>query len=193
MDDVKELLQKFRSKRIIVIGDCYLDEYVTGSADKLSPEAPVLRMTVRDREHVPGAAANVAVGFAALGAVVYACGLTGDDNYGKILKDKLLEKHVNTTGLISSQDVNTGVFSRIILEKQGGMKQHVIRIDIENEKPINQNIVGQLKHFDAVLMNEHEAINILGKTTDFVEAAKQINYNIGTKTILITKGKDGLV
>src|SRR3989344_543339 len=175
MDDVKELLQKFRSKRILVIGDCYLDEYVTGSADKLSPEAPVLRMTVRDREHVPGAAANVAVGFAALGAVVYACGLTGDDNYGKILKDKLLEKHVNTPGLISSHDVNTGVFSRIILEKQGGTKQHVIRIDIENEEPINQNIVGQLKQFVTETVRDVDCIFI----ADYDESPN--------KTGLITK------
>ena len=58
--DVKNLLNQFKEKHILVIGDVMLDKYIWGSVDRISPEAPVPVVNVNKSNHHPGGAANVA-------------------------------------------------------------------------------------------------------------------------------------
>src|ERR687890_2116605 len=62
------LLEAARGKRIAVIGDAMLDVYLSGDVDRISPEAPVPVVRVRERRHALGGAANVAQNVAAIGA-----------------------------------------------------------------------------------------------------------------------------
>ena len=75
-------LDRYSSLKIWVVGDLMLDEYVMGAVDRVSPEAPVPVVRVRETEHRLGGAANVARQVAALGAKVSLAGTIGTDAAG---------------------------------------------------------------------------------------------------------------
>ena len=81
--------ERFNSAIILVVGDLILDEYVVGSAHRLSPEAPVPVVEVASRTDRPGGAANVAVNVASLGGKVTLLGVLGEDTEGARLTRSL--------------------------------------------------------------------------------------------------------
>ena len=99
----KEMMRKFSSKKILVIGDFCLDEYIHGEAEEMSPEYLVPWTFVTKKEYIPGAAGNITCGFNALGAEVYAVGVIGDDINGKILVDEMSGRGINVSGMVLSK------------------------------------------------------------------------------------------
>src|SRR5688572_26325847 len=81
-----QLLNSMRGKRIIVVGDAMLDVYLGGDVERISPEAPVPVVKVRDRRYALGGAANVAQNVAATGAKVTLVGAAGSDSAGVRLR-----------------------------------------------------------------------------------------------------------
>ena len=67
LERARELVAAFARQRILVVGDLMLDQYLYGSVERISPEAPVPVVRVRDRRYALGGAANVAQNVAALG------------------------------------------------------------------------------------------------------------------------------
>src|SRR5689334_24967837 len=78
-DRVLHLIQRMQSSRVAVLGDIMLDRYLVGDTERLSPEAPVPVVTVRERHARLGGAANVAMNVAAMGGRVFLVGVVGDD------------------------------------------------------------------------------------------------------------------
>src|ERR1700733_5767494 len=78
-DALLAILQRFAGLRVWVVGDLMLDEYVMGAVERISPEAPVPVLRVRDTEYRLGGAANVARQVAALGGKVRLAGVIGSD------------------------------------------------------------------------------------------------------------------
>src|SRR3954469_15843251 len=95
------LLEGARDKRIAVIGDAMLDEYLVGDVDRISPEAPVPVVRVRERRHALGGAANVAQNIVAAGAECRLVTAIGKDAAGKQLADMLAAIGVPARGLVS--------------------------------------------------------------------------------------------
>ena len=79
----------FTSCRIVVVGDLMLDKYLSGSVERLSPEAPVPVLLREAERAVLGGAANVCANLAALGAEVTVIGVIGRDDAGSLLLDLL--------------------------------------------------------------------------------------------------------
>lgn len=75
--------------QVMVIGDLMLDKYLSGSVERLSPEAPVPVLLREAERAVLGGAANVCANLAALGAEVLAVGVIGQDEAGSVLLDLL--------------------------------------------------------------------------------------------------------
>ena len=65
-DRVIALLERMTGQQILVVGDAMLDVYLTGDAERISPEAPVPVVRVRARRYGLGGAANVAANVAAI-------------------------------------------------------------------------------------------------------------------------------
>lgn len=84
------------SNPILVIGDVMLDKYWHGSTDRISPEAPVPIVKVKDVDARAGGAANVALNLAALRCNGTVLGITGQDAEAHELKEILMQKHVAT-------------------------------------------------------------------------------------------------
>jgi D-beta-D-heptose 7-phosphate kinase/D-beta-D-heptose 1-phosphate adenosyltransferase len=125
-DRWQEQVSRFKGRRIAVIGDVMLDEFIWGHVSRISPEAPVPIVEVQQEEFFPGGAANVARSLRALGARVELVGRIGNDAGGKQLRALLRAEGIGTRHLVVSQSVPTTVKTRIVARPQ-----QVVRVDRE--------------------------------------------------------------
>ena len=125
--DYPDLLERFRSKRILVIGDLMLDEFMWGRVNRISPEAPVPIVEVSQHSYFPGGAANVARNLREFTDDVIVMGVTGNDIHAEILKGLLSAQGIRLDGLQQSDGYQTTVKTRIIARQQ-----HVVRVDRES-------------------------------------------------------------
>lgn len=114
-------------RRVLVAGDLMLDRYVTGSVNRISPEAPVPVVHVSGEYARPGGAANVALNIQALGGQAVIAGLVGRDGAGDELLQALNERGIDTAGVLRVADLRTTVKTRVIAERQ-----QVVRVDRED-------------------------------------------------------------
>lgn len=124
--DERRIIADWTGKRVLVVGDVMLDEYIWGEVERISPEAPVPVVRVKGRSWTAGGGANVAHNVAALGGSVELVGLVGRDQQGKLLKKVMERAGIGTGGLIVSSSRPTVTKSRILAGHQ-----QVVRIDTE--------------------------------------------------------------
>lgn len=124
--DLKQLLELFKTKRILIVGDVMVDEYLWGNVSRISPEAPVPVVSCVRREHRMGGAANVAINVKSLGAEPVMCSVIGNDTIGAIYRQILAEKEMTDAGIVESSERMTTVKTRVI-----GNHQHLLRVDHE--------------------------------------------------------------
>ncbi|MCS7062747.1 MAG: bifunctional ADP-heptose synthase [Methylacidiphilales bacterium] len=151
-DRLKALVRQFPSLRVVVIGDVMLDEFVWGKVRRISPEAPVPVLEVKEEEMFPGGAANVARNLRSLGAQVVLLGRIGKDHHGAILKQLLHDQQIETY-FLETETIPTIVKTRIIAREDSlhvGSSllprdnrsrviirpQHIVRVDREDRTPI---------------------------------------------------------
>src|SRR5438093_476387 len=80
LERLDQLIRDFGRRRVLVVGDCMLDEYLWGRVSRISPEAPVLVVDQERTSHAAGGASNVAANLVALGAraaITAVCGTAG--------------------------------------------------------------------------------------------------------------------
>ncbi|KTR19587.1 D-glycero-beta-D-manno-heptose 1-phosphate adenylyltransferase [Curtobacterium citreum] len=119
-----------REPLVVVIGDCILDRWTVGEAERVSREAPAPVVRVTGTVAVPGGAANTAVNARALGARVRMVGLVGDDESGRVLRDRLTAAGVDTSFLVEVPGGTTTTKSRVV-----GGDRVVVRVDEIAETP----------------------------------------------------------
>ena len=132
-----EVFEAFQGLNVLIVGDVMLDSYVWGSADRISPEAPVPVVKVKKREYRLGGAANVALNVKALGANPILCSIIGDDEPGQRFLHLLRERDIATEGIISSEHRITTVKERVL-----SGSQHILRVDTETDdtlEPLEAN------------------------------------------------------
>jgi D-beta-D-heptose 7-phosphate kinase/D-beta-D-heptose 1-phosphate adenosyltransferase len=129
-DRLEGLLEEFRRVRLLVLGDLVLDEYVWGEVERVSPEAPVPVVHVRDETVVLGGAGNVARNVVALGGSVAFCSVVGDDAAGRRARDLLKNLGVDAAGLVADPGRPTTRKTRVIARGQ-----QVVRFDRESLEP----------------------------------------------------------
>lgn len=124
------ILDRFTGMHIWVVGDLMLDEYVMGAVERISPEAPVPVVRVRDTEHRLGGAANVARQVAALGARVTLAGVIGDDAAGTDFLRLCEASNIDTRAVIRLPERRTTRKLRVL-----GHSQQLLRLDWEDVRP----------------------------------------------------------
>jgi rfaE bifunctional protein kinase chain/domain len=131
-----ELIDKFSSRRIAVVGDVMLDRFLIGRVSRMSPEAPV-PVVVFDHEEVRlGGAANVANNLRELGGTVDLIGVIGNDDSGVQLKNELAATGIHSTGLITDLERRTTTKMRVVTTRN----QQVSRIDFESDHEVGAAI-----------------------------------------------------
>lgn len=157
---VSTLIDQFQRLRVAVVGDLMLDRYIWGTASRISQEAPVPVVAVRERSATPGGAANVLRNIASLGAQPLAFGVLGADASGDELVSLLHEHDVDVSGILRSTGRITAEKTRIIADHQ-----QVVRVDNERIEPISEmdadTMVRQLREalvagrVDAVILEDY--------------------------------------
>jgi rfaE bifunctional protein kinase chain/domain len=130
---MKEILEKFKGLKVLVVGDVMIDAYYFGKVDRISPEAPVPVVAVEKKENRLGGAANVAMNLVALGAKPVICSVVGEDNDGKDLIMLFEKAGISTQGIVRSKDRITTVKTRVISQQT-----QMLRIDSETTKSISE-------------------------------------------------------
>ncbi len=152
------LIDKFKDKEIIVIGDVMLDHFVKGSVSRISPEAPVPVVNVEQEDFVAGGAGNVAVNLAVLGAKPKVISVVGDDANGIILKQFLENKGADVSKIAVDKTRPTTQKVRVIAERQ-----QVVRVDRESKTCVNKEVAAEcfanfkeaLKTAKGVIMSDY--------------------------------------
>ena len=158
---VRDLLLDIGQRRVVVLGDVMLDEFVWGEVTRISPEAPVPVVDIRRESVHLGGAANVLANLIALGAQAKVIGVTGQDNSGERLRSAVLqESRLQSDDLIIiDKSRPSTVKTRIIAHSQ-----LVVRADREMRTAINgeteQKIIGKLKdalkQADAFVVSDYD-------------------------------------
>ena len=181
MKNLRKIIKKFNKAKILVIGDLILDEYIWGSVERISPEAPVPVLWANKRTFVPGGTANVANNIRSLGAEVSLLGVTGDDANSKILFAELKKRKINTRGIFIERKRHTTVKTRILAGHQ-----QVVRVDWEHTHDLPEKlnlkilryIERNIRSFDAVIIEDYGKgvinVELLGKLVSLAKAHKKI-------------------
>ena len=143
-------IPSFEKGRVLVVGDLMLDRYWHGPTSRISPEAPVPVVHVRDIEERPGGAGNVALNIARLGAQATVLGLTGNDDAAAAL-----EKGLQAAGVATSF-VRLGENATVTKLRVMSRHQQLIRLDFEDGF-IGRDLSGQEAEF-ARLLDQHDLV-----------------------------------
>ena len=127
---LEELLRRAQGKRIAVIGDAMLDVYLIGDVERISPEAPVPVVRVRERRHALGGAANVAQNVAAIGASCDLVAAVGTDRGGETLRRLLVEMGAAEASLVAVSRCTTQK-TRVVARSQ-----QLVRVDEEEDEDL---------------------------------------------------------
>jgi rfaE bifunctional protein kinase chain/domain len=137
-DRLGALLQAAAAKRVAVVGDAMLDVYLRGDVERISPEAPVPVVRVRERRYALGGAGNVAQNVRAVGAACDLVGAIGDDRGGAQLRG-MLEAIGAGVGSLVTVDRPTTTKTRIVARSQ-----QVVRVDEEEDADLDGEEVARL-------------------------------------------------
>jgi D-beta-D-heptose 7-phosphate kinase/D-beta-D-heptose 1-phosphate adenosyltransferase len=139
----RELLRASVGRRVLLIGDLMMDEWVFGSVKRISPEAPIpvvnMPLTPDARAEKPGGAGNAAAILLILGASVAVVGVIGDDDFGRRLRSDLAARGADVSAVVADSSRPTTHKLRILAGRQ-----QILRIDTESDLPFDSAISGRL-------------------------------------------------
>ena len=139
----KELLinhiPQLKGKKIMIVGDVGLDEYVLGEVRRISPEAPVPVLEVTGEDMRLGLAANVAQNVASLGGVPMLVSVVGDDTGANLLKELSQKNGVSWDFIIVDQTRPTTRKTRVMAKHH-----HLVRVDYELKKYLSEETDNRL-------------------------------------------------
>lgn len=154
---------------VLVIGDLMVDHYIWGEATRLSPEAPVPVVKVKNETTTLGGAGNVTQNLVSLGAKVVLAGLIGDDAPGSQLKEILLAENVVTDCIVTDSNRPTTVKTRVL----AGSHQ-LVRIDREITDQVD-------------LAVEDDLLEKISKSMDVADIVILSDYNKGLFSPVFTQ------
>jgi rfaE bifunctional protein kinase chain/domain len=150
-EEIRHLFHRFATCKVLVVGDVMVDSYLIGKVDRISPEAPVPVVALKQRENMLGGAANVALNIKSLGAEAFLCSVIGDDKQGDILLSLMAKEGLKTDGMIRSNERITTTKFRII-----GNRMQMLRVDEEIDTDLSANDATELINRISGLIATHK-------------------------------------
>ena len=155
MVSVENRVSQLSDSRVLVVGDVMLDRYWYGSVDRISPEAPVPVVAVKDSAETLGGAANVARNVCALGGSCTLLGIIGNDENGKRV-DELAQASGIDSQLIADDALETTVKLRVVARNQ-----QLMRADFETIpedfalNALHKALSEMIEKFDVVVFSDY--------------------------------------
>jgi D-beta-D-heptose 7-phosphate kinase/D-beta-D-heptose 1-phosphate adenosyltransferase len=188
--DWKAVVASLSVRKLLVIGDVMLDEYVSGDARRVCPEAPVPVVETAKRWSTPGGAANAAANAVALGGRVILGGATGEDQVANELAKVVREAGIDPSGFVADSARPTTSKMRVLARGQ-----QVIRVDTESLVPLSHGPFEMLAAWaersvtqcGAVLLSDYgKGVCRNALPQRVIEAAKRV----GCPVVVDPKGSD---
>ncbi len=177
-------LGKLQGKKVLILGDIGLDEYLMGEVRRISPEAPVPILEVTHEEKRLGMAANVAQNVLSLGGEPLLLGVIGEDRAGENLKSLMLESGLKDEHLIVEAGRPTTLKSRMMSKHH-----HLLRVDHELKRYLSEateqkliNRVQELTQMADILIIEDYAKGVLSERC--LKSVINSARDMGKKTLL---------
>ncbi|MFN7960223.1 MAG: PfkB family carbohydrate kinase [Thermoanaerobaculia bacterium] len=142
-----QLVRAMAGRPIAVAADLVADRFITGSPKRISREAPVLILSFESERVVPGGGANAVANVAALGGRPLALGAIGEDPSGRQLVAGLEELGVATSGILTRAGWHTPTKTRILGGGRSGVKQQIVRYDIEENLELTGGDLARFRDF----------------------------------------------
>ena len=159
----KTVADVFRQKTVVIVGDLVADQFLNGTINRVSREAPVFILRHDSTETRPGAAANAAVNVASLGGKPVLIGLAGTDTNGDLLLRSLKNLGVEHQHIVRDLALATTTKVRVLAGQHYAARQQVIRIDYEEsgtvtaetEENLRQNLASVGLSADAIIISDY--------------------------------------
>ncbi|MBN1566531.1 MAG: hypothetical protein JXA73_01700 [Acidobacteria bacterium] len=154
------ILDRFSSRKILVVGDLIADEFLYGRIARVSREAPVLVLEYRNLARMAGGAANAAHNLLDLGCRVAIAGAIGNDEAGKDLVQILRTKGANVRAIRRIRSYSTPIKTRILAGAHHSAPQQVVRVDrVHGSDPLpaaSWNLIaGSIPSVDAIIISDY--------------------------------------
>jgi D-beta-D-heptose 7-phosphate kinase/D-beta-D-heptose 1-phosphate adenosyltransferase len=154
----RELLSAAAHRKIVVLGDVMLDQFLWGRVGRISPEAPVPIVEFDRESFIPGGAGNVARNLVHLGVTTDLMGVVGPDEASDKLRELLKEDRIGCSGLLTVEKRMTSIKTRIVAHRQ-----QVVRVDRESRSDLEEstsrrliaNLTKALKGADALILCDY--------------------------------------
>ncbi len=147
-----ESIALLHGKKVLILGDIMLDVYLQGDAKRISPEAPVPVVHVKEQKNMPGGAANVARNIRVLGGLPTLIGVCGAGRDGQSLMRLLQESYI-AAHIFQDTQRSTTVKTRIMAQNQ-----QMLRFDKEDYRPNSAQEETQLCHALEALLPIHDVM-----------------------------------
>jgi D-beta-D-heptose 7-phosphate kinase / D-beta-D-heptose 1-phosphate adenosyltransferase len=172
----RALLQRFAGLEVLVVGEAFLDSWVSGPSPRLAREAPVPVVAVESTVSAPGAAANTAANAAALGARVRFLSVVGDDADGAALRRALRERGVPDDDVLAVPGRRTVSKRRVLAGEQ-----MLLRVDDGDTQPPARDVVAALllrldalvERCDVVVVGDYDAGLFVPEVLDGLTAVQE--------------------
>lgn len=186
MDDLRRLrplLAGIRGRKILVVGDLYLDRYIFGRPARVSREAPIMVLEESRQEERPGGGTAPALAIAALGGEVWQAGVVGNDDDGRRLCELLRSRGVHVDGVLTDPGRPTTTKTRLVAEGPFNVfPQQLARVDRQDRRPIDGAMARSLAAFieatavqvDAVLLSDYRSGVIVPEVIAAARAAARL-------------------
>ncbi|MCC7403422.1 MAG: D-glycero-beta-D-manno-heptose-7-phosphate kinase [Bdellovibrionales bacterium] len=146
-------IQRLTGRRLLIVGDVGLDEYVMGEVRRISPEAPVPVLEVRQEDRRLGLATNVAQNVSALGGIPLLVGVVGKDRTCDELKALLQEQHVPVDYLVVDEGRPTTRKLRVM-----SGHHHLVRVDYEHRRFLSAEVEKRLLNQVSALLADADGL-----------------------------------
>jgi len=200
LDKIKSTISKFNKINVLVVGDLGIDTYIVGEVKRISPEAPVPVLRVKETYSRLGLALNVANNVSSLNANSQVIGLLGEDTHAKNIKKLLKDLKISDSGLIFDNNFSTINKTRVLASN----RHHLLRLDFEEKFILNNDLINKIIDKYSLLLNKASIVIIqdYGKglinkvvSNELISMAKQKNKAIfvdpsRNQDILIYKNAD---
>jgi len=151
----------FKNRKILIIGEASIDKYIVGSANRISPDAPVPNIKIEEDLSYIGGVGLALQFIKSLGGIPEVCTIVGNDFEGDFFLKKINELNIDNSGIITDENINTPQITRI-----RAMNQQILRLETDYSTDISESLI-------------KEYFNIIETRSSDLESILILNYGIG--------------
>jgi len=148
-----EEISKWNNKKVLIIGDALIDNYIFGYTDRISPDAPVPNVKIENKSIYLGAIGLVLQFIKSLGGIPEICTIIGNDFEGDFFLKKIKELKIDSSGILVDEKIKTPQITRI-----KAMNQHLLRLETDYNSNISQSIRDK---FENLIVNRSQDIGAI--------------------------------